>query len=73
MAFVSILYLDWNFNYFITKACLNLYWQQRFWGGAEWDGGRGGGPGAPLLQPAPPATSCPLTTGLEGGGSYALQ
>ena len=47
MAFVSILYLDWNFNYFITKACLNLYWQQRFWGVAGW----GGGPGALLLQP----------------------
>ena len=51
MAFVSILYLDWNFNYFITKACLNLYWQQRFWGGAVWGAGRGGGPGALLQQP----------------------
>ena len=55
---VSILYLDRNIIYFITKACLNLYWQPRF-GAGQGGAGWGGGPGAPLLQPIAPAAPQP--------------
>ena len=75
MASVSILYLDWNLIYFITKACLNLYWQPRI--GAGQSGAVAQGPlRQPIAQPqapAAPASSRPLTGGLEGGGCYALQ
>ena len=71
MASVSILYLDWNFIYFITKACLKFVLASSQLGRG---GERGGGtraPGSQVLQPLTltPGSRPPPTGGLEGGGT----
>ena len=60
MASVSILYLDWNFIYFITKACLIFVLSTSQLGrGGERDGG---GPGPREPAAATTRTSSRLQT-----------
>ena len=78
MASVSIVYLDWNFIYFMTKACLKfvLATSQLGRGGERGGGTQGpGAPGSQVLQPLTltPGSRPPPTGGLEGGGHYAVQ
>ena len=75
MASVSILYLDWNFIYFITKACLKFVLASSQLGRGDERGGGTRAPGSQVLQPLTltPGSRPPPTGGLGGGGHYALQ
>ena len=58
MASVSILYLDWNFLYFITKACLKFVLATRKLG----RGGGGPGPQGPAAATTPTSSRLQNTT-----------